>query len=116
MDQEAQAIQTELDRTRDHIAALEKLLEEKPDYGLGKGDPAIVHWELNRVLLQQSRERAEKLEQALLRLHQGTYGTCEQCGVDIHPDRVAVLSDVRLCIRCARAGKTAYITRRRKQA
>jgi RNA polymerase-binding transcription factor DksA len=102
---EAQAIQEELTRTRDRIAALEKSLEEKPDYGLGKGDPAIVHQELNRVLLQQSRGRAEKLEQALLRLRQGTYGTCERCGGDIHPDRLAVLSDVRLCIRCARTGE-----------
>jgi RNA polymerase-binding transcription factor DksA len=85
---------------------LEESLEEKPDYGLGEGDPAIVHWELNRALLEQSRERASSLEQALSRLSQGTYGICEQCGEMIHPDRIAVLPDVRLCIRCARAGKT----------
>jgi RNA polymerase-binding transcription factor DksA len=85
---------------------LEKSLEEKPDYGLGEGDPAIVRWELNRALLQQGRERAANLEQALSRLDQGTYGACERCGDAIHPDRLAVLPHVRLCIRCARDGKT----------
>ena len=85
---------------------MEESLEAKPDYGLGEGDPAIVHWELNRALLQQSRERAANLEQALSRLTLGTYGTCERCGDVIHPDRLAVLPDVRLCIRCARAGDT----------
>ena len=106
MDQEVTTIQEELARTQNHIAALEKSLEEKPDYGFGKGDPAIVRWELNRALLQQGRERAASLEQALSRLDQGTYGVCEQCGDSIHPDRLVVLPGVRLCIRCAQTGET----------
>ena len=106
MDREAQTIQKELARTREHIATLEKSLEERPDYGLREGDPAIVHWELNQALLQRGRERAASLERALSRLSQGTYGVCEQCGGSIHPDRLTVLPDVRLCIRCARADKT----------
>jgi RNA polymerase-binding transcription factor DksA len=95
-----------LDSVREHISRLEKSLEDRPDYGLGKGDPAIVRWELNHALLQQKRERATSLEGALSRLEKGTYGVCEQCGSTIHPDRIAILPDARVCVRCARSGPT----------
>ena len=32
----------ELDKVRTQTAELEKTLEEKPDYGLGKGNPAAA--------------------------------------------------------------------------
>ena len=102
MEKRIETIRGELMRTREHIARLEKALEDKPDYGLGKGDPAIVRWELNQALLKQGRERATNLERAMSRLEQGTYGVCERCGDPIHPGRLTVLPDVRLCIRCAR--------------
>ena len=98
------AIERELEEIRAQIAKLEQSLAEKPDYGLGEGDPAIVRWEMNQALLEQSRERAAALEHALSRISAGTYGTCERCGEPIHPDRLAVLPGVKLCIRCARSG------------
>jgi RNA polymerase-binding transcription factor DksA len=104
MERKSSTIRDELARTREHIVRLEKALEDKPDYGLGQGDPAIVRWELNQALLRQGRERAANLEQALSKLEEGTYGVCERCGGPIHPDRLAVLPDVRLCVRCAREG------------
>jgi RNA polymerase-binding transcription factor DksA len=93
-----------LNSVREHIVRLERSLEDKPDYGLGEGDPAIVRWELNRALLQRKREQAASLEGALSRLEQGTYGICEQCGSPIHPDRMAILPDARICVQCARSG------------
>ncbi|MFL7792285.1 MAG: TraR/DksA C4-type zinc finger protein [Anaerolineae bacterium] len=35
-------------------------------------------------------------------MDKGTYGICERCGKPIHPDRLAVLPETRLCIECAR--------------
>jgi DnaK suppressor protein len=98
-------LQSELDELRAQIAALDRALEEKPDYGLGQGDPAVTDWELNRALLRRLKRRAASLEQALSQASQGTYGTCVQCGKPIHPDRLAVLPDTRLCIHCAQAGE-----------
>jgi DnaK suppressor protein len=106
MQDERQVLEEERSKIQDQIARLEAALEEKPDYGLGEGDPAITRWELNQALLEQLRERKEGIERALMRSEQGTYGVCAQCGKDIHPDRLAVLPDTRLCIRCARAGET----------
>jgi DnaK suppressor protein len=97
-------LQRELDELRAQIAALNRALEEKPDYGLGRGDPAVTRWELNQALRQRLKRRAASLEQALSQASQGTYGTCRECGKPIHPDRLAVLPDTRLCIDCAQAG------------
>ena len=101
---EIESVQDELKNIREHISRLEQSLEERPDYGLGRGDPGIVRRELNRALLQRKQERAESLEGALSRFEQGTYGVCEQCGSPIHPDRMAILPDVRVCVQCARSG------------
>jgi RNA polymerase-binding transcription factor DksA len=98
-------LQRELDELQAQIAALEKALEEKPDYGLGQGDPAVTRWELDHALLQRLKRRAASLERARSRLSEGTYGICARCGRSIHPDRLAVLPDTRVCIRCAQAGK-----------
>jgi len=103
MQKEIQILQEELAKTRDQIAKLQASLQEKPNYGIGQGDPAIVRWELDQAILEQSKERATSLAQALTRLQQGTYGVCEQCGQPIHPDRLAVLPETKLCIDCARS-------------
>jgi RNA polymerase-binding transcription factor DksA len=99
---EIRRLQNELEKTREQIAKLEASLQEKPNYGLGQGDPAIVRWQLDQAILEQSKERAVSLEQAITKLQQGTYGTCEQCDQPIHPDRLAVLPETKLCIDCAR--------------
>ena len=105
MSDRTRELQRELDELQARIAALEAALEEKPDYGLGEGDPAVTRWELNRAVLERLRERAASLNRARSRMNHGTYGVCAQCGRPIHPDRLAVLPDTKLCIRCARAGE-----------
>ncbi len=54
-------------------------------------------------MLQRLKKRAARIEQALAEFNEATYGVCTRCGKPIHPDRLAVLSDAELCIRCARA-------------
>lgn len=97
-------LQRELDELEVQITAVEKSLAEKPDYGLGKGDPAITRWELDRALLRRLKERAASLELALSQINEGKYGICARCGGPIHPDRLAVLPDARICAQCAKAG------------
>ena len=96
-------LRTELDQVQTQIASLEGALDDQPDFGLGEGDPAITRQELDRVLLEQLKERAAGIEQALSAMADDVYGVCEECGKTIHPDRLAVLPDTRRCIRCARA-------------
>jgi RNA polymerase-binding transcription factor DksA len=104
--EQIEVLEQELARTKERIAKLKAALETQPDYGLGEGDPEIVRWEMNQALLEQTQERETTLEQALARIQAGTYGRCANCGEPIHPDRLAVMPDTKLCIRCARAQGT----------
>ena len=97
-----QLLQEELKKLEEQIGGLKSNLDETPDYTRGVGDPRITRWELDRALLEQLESRAETLRQALARVGKGTYGVCERCGKPIHPDRLAVLPDTKLCIECAR--------------
>jgi len=96
-----EVLKHELNELQAQIAALEAALEDKPEYGLGKGDPAITQWELDRELLQRFKKRVVRLKQALSQNDAGTYGICAQCGNPIHPDRLAVLPGAQVCIHCA---------------
>ena len=43
----------------------------------------------------------EKLERALAKLEDGSYGSCDSCGGQIAPGRLEVAPESALCIKCA---------------
>jgi DnaK suppressor protein len=53
------------------------------------------------ALLDQARRHLADLDQALERVHEGTYGTCERCGGPIATERLAARPAARTCITCA---------------
>jgi DnaK suppressor protein len=95
-------LEKRLEETREELGQLDERLESKGDYGLGKGDPLIVRWELDLALRSKLEQRIDQLEDALGRLDDGDYGVCESCGQPINPQRLEALPDTRLCINCAR--------------
>ena len=102
-------LKTELKQVQAQIFSLQSALGDKPDYGLGGGDPAITRQELDRVLLEQLKERAAGIEHALSAMAEDEYGGCEECGQPIHPDRLAIPPEARTCIRCARARESERV-------
>jgi DnaK suppressor protein len=44
----------------------------------------------------------EKLERALAKLAEGSYGSCDRCGAQIAPARLEAVPESVLCIECAR--------------
>jgi DnaK suppressor protein len=82
---------------------LDKRLESKADYGLGKGDPHIYEWELNFALRQKTEGKIRSIKSALQKIEQGTYGWCERCGETIDPERLKILPHTSLCVQCARS-------------
>lgn len=106
MNKQATDLRKRLKDLEKQIKSLEKALDVHPEHGLGKGDPAVTQWELDQALLKQLKSRADRLRKALNRIEQGSYGICEQCGKPIHPDRLAVLPDTKVCIECARKDKS----------
>ena len=45
-------------------------------------------------------ERTNRLAEALERLRDGTYGTCEECAEAIAPARLKAVPEVTTCVRC----------------
>ena len=97
-------IEQELQATRTEVERLDELLKLKGDYGLGRGDPTVYSWERNLARREQAKGKLEKLEAALQRIEEGTYGVCAACGQAIEPERLAALPIATLCIACAHQG------------
>jgi RNA polymerase-binding protein DksA len=96
-------LQAQLQESLKELAQLDERLQHKADYGPGKGDPAIYEWELTLALREQAESKVETIRQALQKLEEGRYGTCESCGEPIDPERLEALPLAALCIKCARS-------------
>jgi len=102
MDDIKTKLEAQADEVRAELARLNALLRERGDYGFGKGDPAVYQWEFNLALRERYEQRLEQIDKALERLHNGLYGTCEQCGRRIEPERLEAVPYTALCISCAK--------------
>ncbi|NBU76010.1 MAG: TraR/DksA family transcriptional regulator [Planctomycetes bacterium] len=58
--------------------------------------------EINSTLAERDSEELTSIDHALVRLKQGTYGTCEGCGGKISAKRLNALPYSSLCIDCQR--------------
>jgi DnaK suppressor protein len=103
MSPEPERLEKELEQTLAEIAQLNKKLEDKADYGIGKGGPTIYEWEFNLALRQSLEAKAKSIRTALRKMQEGGYGICEVCGQEIDVERLAVLPHTTLCIKCAQA-------------
>jgi len=56
--------------------------------------------ETQLTLLGPKRQELEAIEEALLRLENGTYGLCESCGQPIEPRRLEVMPETPFCRAC----------------
>ena len=56
------------------------------------------------ALLREARAHLASLDLAIERLRSGTYGTCEVCGQQIAPARLASRPAAPTCVGCAAAG------------
>jgi len=95
-------LQETLQEATRELQQLDARLQQKADYGPGKGDPAIYEWELTLAMRQQAQARVETIHQALAKCAEGRYGLCERCGKPIDPERLEVLPLTTVCIDCAR--------------
>jgi DnaK suppressor protein len=75
---------------------------------------ALLQEDLDLALLQLKTETLEKIEDALVRLDERSYGYCFECGGEISRQRLVSLPFAVRCTRCeevreaaARAGKPA---------
>jgi DnaK suppressor protein len=96
-------LDAQLQEALKELEQLDKRLEQKAEYGPGKGDPAIYEWEFTLALREQAKAKVETSRRVLQKLQQGTYGICEHCGTAINPERLEIVPLASLCIKCARS-------------
>ena len=102
--EEKTRLEDELKQTLTEMTEIEERLEDRGDYSLGEGDPAIHTWELNLALYQRMRDKVESIRAALRRVEEGSYGICQRCGGRIDRARLDIVPAATLCIECARQG------------
>jgi DnaK suppressor protein len=61
--------------------------------------------DVDLALMQMKSETLKKIDQALLRLEEGTYGVCQECEKEIAPARLRALPFAALCRNCQEAAE-----------
>ena len=110
MDEIRKRLESELSHTLNRIRRMggAVVLEELQG---AVGDNSPFADEVDLIQVNESREmsfatrsvlieRANKLAEALERLREGEYGTCQECGETIAPARLRAMPEVTTCVRC----------------
>ncbi len=102
-------IRKELETRRRAIRERVEALAEAPVLGaaqgfgkrIGDGTTEAIS-RLTDIGVGRSLETAlARVERALAKLDEGTYGTCDSCGRPIAPARLQAMPDSVLCVECA---------------
>lgn len=66
------------------------------------GDQALMDLdrELGISLMEMRNRRRQAIDEALMRLNEGTYGICAECGVEISERRLEAVPFAKLCVEC----------------
>ena len=56
--------------------------------------------ELGLLLSDREREKLRNIDDALIRIQEGEYGICEECGCDIPLGRLKVMPFAHYCVKC----------------
>ncbi len=56
--------------------------------------------ELSYMLGDRERKKVREIDNALLKIKEGTYGTCDECGKPISKKRLKIIPYSNLCINC----------------
>jgi RNA polymerase-binding protein DksA len=70
----------------------------------GEGDTLAVERERDLALSAQARAAVEQIDTAIAKIHDGTYGECENCGTKIPKERLKALPYASLCVKCKSGG------------
>ncbi len=74
------------------------------DSVLDQGDLSAIDMGegVDLALLEMRNRMKRSVDQALLRLEEGSYGNCEDCGGEIEEKRLMAMLFAQLCIKCQR--------------
>jgi DnaK suppressor protein len=93
------------ERKRDILSEAERAVDTMNGTDEAPADPTDrASAESDRILLLRMKDRERKLlgkiDEAFARLHDGSYGLCEECGHAIGIERLKARPVTTLCIQC----------------
>jgi DnaK suppressor protein len=120
-DLDLDAVRAELEARRDRSRERLGVLAQRPERGsavgfgkrIGDGTSEAVS-RLTEIGVGESLERGvERIERALMKLDEGTYGICDVCGRSITRGRLRAMPEGVLCLDCSAAERRVRPSRRR---
>jgi DnaK suppressor protein len=78
--------------------------DRSPDPGSADAGSMKFEYEKELSLERNSLDLLHKVERALVRVDDGSYGFCESCGSEIPIARLEVLPYATMCVTCAKKG------------
>jgi DnaK suppressor protein len=108
-----EAVRTRLRLHRKDLSDRLEVLARRPERGadlnfgkrIGDGTTEAIS-RLTDVGVGTSLEVSmERIDRAIAKVEEGTYGLCDSCGTPIAPARLAAAPESVLCIACARLGR-----------
>lgn len=91
-------------RNREKVNEMEHPGETDSFHG-DEADQATYLEQRSRLLRLRDRDRQliNKIQKTISKLENGTYGTCDACGIDIPYERLKLRPVANLCIECKQA-------------
>ena len=96
-------IEGSLRRAAAPLQQLDEQLQDRPNFGPGKGSVGGYSWEMALARRKTVVSKIEALHGALMRVDEGTYGLCKRCGTEVDPERLKILPSTTVCSACARS-------------
>jgi RNA polymerase-binding protein DksA len=103
LEAERQRLVDELEAIEEHLPEVENIsVDASGGYDEDLADVASDTFEREKGMAIENsvNELLQQVEEALGRIEDGSFGTCQMCGLSIHPDRLRALPYARLCINC----------------
>ena len=98
----AELLQLEQELTK-RLEELDKT-DERPGMSTAVGRLTFMDEHQQHQMAQAGRRNAEsklgRVRAALVRVENGTYGTCSGCGTDIAPERLEYMPETAYCVNC----------------
>jgi RNA polymerase-binding transcription factor DksA len=106
-------IEGSLRRAEAELQHLDERLQDRPNFGPGRGSVGGYSWEMALARRKTVPSRIEALKEALIRVGEGTYGLCKSCGVQIASERLEILPATTRCAACARSSREGVTSKLR---
>jgi RNA polymerase-binding protein DksA len=91
----------EIQAEQEEVRLTETSSDRSPDPNTAEGGSLTIELEMELSLAKNAEDLLGKVDEALIRIDEGSYGDCSECGRPIPVARLEVLPYTKFCVECA---------------